>query len=326
MDEVAKRYRRILVAIDFSAASESALRRAIWLATQSGAQLTVIHVLLDRPGVALFEPGIGGIWEGGNGTVEVPLGIDQVRQQAALADAESRLRKLLAGQSTQPAGIDTRILVGEPFVEITRFAIREKVDLVVTGSRGLSAWEQFLVGSTATKVIRKCPGSVWIEQNSDVSGPRRVLVATDFSDLSRIALREAAYIAGLAGGELQVLHVIDALDLPDGVVASTPEGDSVRDRINEHSKRRLDDFIASAQLDPNLIQRRLSWGTPWKEIGNLAKHHEIDLVVIGTVGRSGIRGMLLGNTADRLLRTCHCGILTVKDPDFVSPIHEGLTP
>ncbi|MDA1179623.1 MAG: universal stress protein, partial [Planctomycetota bacterium] len=68
------------------------------------------------------------------------------------------------------------------------------------------------------------------------------------------------------------------------------------------------------------IKTHLSWGTPWQEIGRTAQHIAADLITIGTVGRSGIQGILLGNTAERVLTTQNCSILTVKPEDFKSPI------
>jgi nucleotide-binding universal stress UspA family protein len=68
------------------------------------------------------------------------------------------------------------------------------------------------------------------------------------------------------------------------------------------------------------MQPHLSWGTPWKEINRLATEQSIDLITMGTVGRSGIRGLFLGNTAEKVLNACDCSILTLKPAGFISPI------
>jgi nucleotide-binding universal stress UspA family protein len=64
----------------------------------------------------------------------------------------------------------------------------------------------------------------------------------------------------------------------------------------------------------------LIFGTPWKEIQRLVQQLNADLIVIGTVGRNGIEGLLLGNTAEKVLDHCDCSVLTVKPDGFVSPI------
>ncbi len=316
------KYHRILVATDFSAQAEAALRHAVWLARRCQAQLTLVHVLFDRPGNVLFEAGMGGVLDDADRLIEQAHGVArQSAHRKAEAAADERLRKLVHDVQADDLSVATTTLVGEPFVEITRFAQREKIDLILIGSTGLSAWEEFLIGSTATRLVRKCPSAVWIARSLDRGPPRKILAATDFSDLGRKAVDEAWQIAQLASAELHLLHVIDGLDLPEDVVGQTPEGVSIRKRVNDNAERRLDEFIHTLGLDPGVVHRHLSWGTPWKEIGHFAQHFQIDLVVIGTVGRSGIRGLLLGNTAERVLHTCGCGILTVKPTAFESPIH-----
>jgi nucleotide-binding universal stress UspA family protein len=82
----------------------------------------------------------------------------------------------------------------------------------------------------------------------------------------------------------------------------------------------MDALVNSLEVDRASIQVHQSWGTPWQEIRRAAKFLAADLVVIGTVGRSGIQGLLLGNTAEKILDTCDCSILTVKPEGFQSPL------
>jgi len=85
-------------------------------------------------------------------------------------------------------------------------------------------------------------------------------------------------------------------------------------------------FLDLLGVDRKQIQMHLSWGIPSQEIWRISQHQGADLIVIGTVGRSGIKGVLLGNTAEKVLDTCDCSILTVKADDFVSPIKPLSTP
>jgi hypothetical protein len=64
----------------------------------------------------------------------------------------------------------------------------------------------------------------------------------------------------------------------------------------------------------------VSWGTTWKEVYRMAELRHADLIAMGTVGRGGFKGLLLGNTAEKVLGACNCSVLTVKPDDFVSPI------
>jgi nucleotide-binding universal stress UspA family protein len=79
------------------------------------------------------------------------------------------------------------------------------------------------VGSTAKRLIRKCPCSVWIVKPEHAMQPRVVLAATDLSDVSRRAVVEALWIAEKARSALHVLHVIDANDVPPDLLLRAPE-------------------------------------------------------------------------------------------------------
>jgi nucleotide-binding universal stress UspA family protein len=127
-------------------------------------------------------------------------------------------------------------------------------------------------------------------------------------------------VAQQANAHFHLLHVIDSMDVPEDVIARIPQGSSLRKEINEEAKRRLSAFLSSIPSNGTPIQEHLSWGTPWKEVGRTAQHLAADLIAMGTVGRSGIQGLLLGNTAEKVLGTCDCSILTVKPDGFVSPI------
>ena len=116
------------------------------------------------------------------------------------------------------------------------------------------------------------------------------------------------------------LHIIDSKDVPDDLISRLPKGSSLRQEINEEASKRLEGFLETLAIDRTQIQVHMSWGTPWQEIRRISRHQAADLIVIGTVGRSGIKGLLLGNTAEKVLDTCDCSILTVKPEGFMSPI------
>jgi universal stress protein E len=213
-------------------------------------------------------------------------------------------------------------LLGEPFVELTHAVLAEGHDLVLAGTRGLAAWEQFFVGSTAKRLIRACPASVWIVKAEHVGPPKTVLVPTDFSEVSQKAVAHGLWIAQQADAPFHLLHVIDSTDIPDDV----PPESLVRQEIDAEAKSRLETFRDSLPGDHRNVHLHISSGTPWKEVKRLAEHVAADLIAMGTVGRSGIKGLLLGNTAEKILDTCDCSILTVKPDDFVSPIQPAFWP
>jgi universal stress protein E len=293
----------ILVATDFYQCSAAALKQAVWLARRNGSPLVLIHTIPDftrsvRWG--MYEP--------------------EVSQRKLYDRSENSMRRVILDLNAMDLEVTFRTLVGEPFVEITRAVQAEGYDIVLAGTRGAGKWEEFFVGSTAKRLIRKCPASVWIVKAEHLVPPKVVLAATDFSDVSLKAVKEGLKIAPQSDAEFHLLHVIDSDDVPEDLISRIPAGSSLRQEINEEATRRLDAFVASLDVERTQIQSHLSWGTPWQEIRRISKHQAADLIVIGTVGRGGIKGLLLGNTAERVLDTCDCSILTVKPDGFVSPI------
>lgn len=299
-------YQRILIATDFSAYGAAALKQGEWLARQTKAKVTVAHSLRDLH------------WAVTSGSSWSKQFEDLDRE--ARQDSEMKLRRLIANMDAVDLDVKVATLQGEPYLAITRAVQQEGYDLVLAGTRGMAAWEQFFIGSTAKRLIRKCPASVWIVKAEHVGPPKAVLAATDFSEVSRRAVLEGLSIANQASAEFHLLHVIDSMDVPEDIISRIPQGSSLRRGLKKGAEDHFDAFVESLGAAPDQVRRHLTWGTPWREVGRLAQHLSIDLIALGTVGRSGVKGLLLGNTAEKVLDTCNCSMLTVKPADFVSPI------
>jgi universal stress protein E len=311
-------YRCILVAIDFSRSANAALEQAICLAKQHRSRLVLVHALRDlRQAVhqTSYEARLNFLY--GDGVKF---------QQEIRRTSDEKMRQLLAQRDVTGLEVKSETVTGDPIVALIRAVQQESCDLVLAGTRGLSGWEQFFVGSTAKRLIHNCPASVWIVKSEHAGTPTKVLAATDFSEVSRKAVLEGLRLADEAGADFHLLHVVDSIDASEDVLDEAPRGDSLRRHINDEAKRRLKDFMESLNVEPSRIHSHLTWGTPSAEIDRLAQHLKIDLVVMGTVGRSGIRGLLLGNTAESVLGTCDCSILTVKPDGFVSPVEPASWP
>lgn len=311
-------YRNLLVATDFSPASNAALKQAVWLARRDGAKITLTHTL----------PNLRSLVETAShqGKVDFLYGEGTEFYREVQHDSEQKMRQMIADVNATNEEVEIATMIGIPYLQLTRLVQQDRFDLVLAGTRGMPSWEQFFVGSTSKRLIRNCPASVWIVKGQDVKPPSAVLAATDFSDVSRKAVMEGLWIAKQASAEFHLVHVIDSMDVSEETFVKIPNGSSLRREINEEAKRRLDTFVESLPADSEGLQKHLTYGTPWREVGRLAKHLKIDLIAIGTIGRCGINGLVLGNTAEKILDTCDCSILTVKPVDFVSPVLPQIGP
>ena len=151
---------------------------------------------------------------------------------------------------------------------------------------------------------------------------KRILAATDFSDCSEHALRYACEFAEVFDSELTLLHVIES---PAAAYSSYVAGHVDVHFIEEDLKRDAEaklKTLPSPQWQEKLsITRDIVVGSPFVETVRYAKEHDIDLIVLGTHGRGAIAHMLMGSTAERVVRKAPCPVLTVRleGHEFVLP-------
>jgi universal stress protein E len=303
---------RILVPTDFSPHSETALKQAIWVARQSGAKITLAHVLPDiRKALMLASPGA---------RFDAFVGSGEQFQQEIREDSDARMRAAIAKMNAPELDIHFETLLGDPWVAIIHAVQQENHDLVIVGTHGQSTWEQFFVGSTAHRLIRHCPSPVWVVKGERSGAPKLVLASSDFSEASRMAAILGCQIAQQAGSEFHMLHVIDDKDVPTGAIERLNPGGALRGAINDVAADHLAEAVKGLGNAAGHIHSHLSWGIPAQEIIRLIEHLDIDLLVLGTVGRSGINGVLLGNTAEKVLNHCRCSVLACKPDSFVSSV------
>ena len=311
-------FKKILVATDFSEDSAAALRLAAWVAHQSSGELVLTHVVED-----LRRATMGMSYRAKQ---DLLAGDGHIYEKEIRYASDQKLQGLLQTLNEASVAISHETLLGEAFVEITHAVQQEGVDLVMLGTRGMTGWKQFFVGSTARKLIRNCPSAVWVVKKEHAAAPKVILAPTDFSDASRKAVLAGLWLAEKANAEFHLVHVIDSKDVPDDLLEHIPPGSSVRQEINKEAEQRLDEFLSSLETDVSRVVSHLTWGHPWYEISRIAIKHRADLITLGTVGRSGVKGIVLGNTAERVLDNCDCSILTVKPDDYVSPIAKATWP
>jgi nucleotide-binding universal stress UspA family protein len=313
-----KTFSKILVATDFSKPAEWALRQANWLAERCGAQLTLAHVLTDIRG-AMSDMPASGRWE------LVAGDIDRFERELRRRSDE-RLARLTAKYCDAGVQLRHETLIGSPYVEIIHAVQKEGHDLVIVGTRGLSGLKRFLVGSTAERLVRQCPSPVWVVKGAGHS-LRAIVVAVDFSEVSRGSLELGGALAAATGARL---HVVHATFIPaEAASGAMPSGGGwttkkkllqYRQGLKQEAELRLSEFVKMHVLDGQPVRERVEHGEPWKVIGTAVRRIGADLIVMGTVAHSGIPGLFIGSTAEKVLRSCDCSILTVKPAGFVSSI------
>ena len=313
-------YRRILAATDFSPNGDAALHRALWLALQCNSHLVVAHVIRDVQ-EAISQTSY-------RSRIEFMEGHDEQFQRELRRASDNRLKAAIRAMGPQAVEVRYETLLGRrPHAELIHSVQREKYDLLVAGAGQHSVVRQLLIGSTAKSLLRMCPAPVWVVKKEASRNVTAILVAVDLSDVSRVALEHAKSIAASAQATLHVLHVVDCSDSLSGLLGTKPakgEHRTLREFINAEAERDFDAFLSNDPLPSVPLQRHLLWGNSAQEIIALAHRLNVDLIALGSIGRTGLQGVMLGNTAENVLAHCECDVLTVKPPDFVSPIEPAM--
>jgi nucleotide-binding universal stress UspA family protein len=258
------------------------------------------------------------------------------------AEAMSERLEALAGPFRERAPfMALKVLCGRPFIEIIRAVQRSQHDLVIVNEEGTGRFGQMVFGSLNLHLLRKCPCPVWVLKPStsgDGTSPplvkpgfARILAAVDpdSSDVvrdgvSRNVMELAVSLTLLEKGELLVVNAweFDESKMSQGWQALVPEA-QLRDwgeQTRAAHEQRFQELLSRFDLDKVRHQVHLVKGQAGSVIPQLAVENQIDLIIMGTVARTGIDGYLMGNTAETVLQRVDCSVLTVKPDGFVSPV------
>jgi nucleotide-binding universal stress UspA family protein len=150
---------------------------------------------------------------------------------------------------------------------------------------------------------------------------KKILCPVDFSESSAYALRYALAFAVAYDADLELLHVMEMPFLPPYSTTAAPDLSMTIERIRQESQQALDELVERNKALHPRVTGRMVVGTPFIEIINAAKEGGVDLVVVGTHGRTGLKQILIGSVAEKVVRKSPCPVLAVKHPehDFIMP-------
>ena len=232
---------------------------------------------------------------------------------------------------------DFKVVAGRRFVEIIREVLVEKRDLVIKAI-GPRHGVPSLFGSTDMKLLRQCPCPIWLIKSTESKGEQQILAAVDYDpkddaedELNHRILGMATSLALSEFGELHVVHawrLAYEKTLRAGRTRySSAEVNAILEDVESHRRQWLDELVdthcerygkeVGEYLKPrtHLIKGRADHVVP-----ALCVDLAAELVVMGTVGRVGVPGLVIGNTAEAILRKIECSVLAVKPTGFISPV------
>jgi nucleotide-binding universal stress UspA family protein len=281
------RYRKILVAVDSSESGTNALHQAFKLANDEKCWITVTSV------VPPYE-----------GEIEL-VGVKDIRA-ALRKPCDEALAEVEKIAKTERMLVKTVCEEGEVHERIVDLADAENCDVIVMGRRGLRRIERALIGSVTARVIGHTQRDVLVVPLGTVVGWKKIVFATDGSKHSVKAAERAIQFAKSYGGELRVISVVD---VPTEFYAEAPQ--AVDDLVRK-AKGYVADVKKQAEAEGVKAETFVGEAEADEAITNLAKEQNADMIIIGSHGRTGLRRLLMGSVAEKVIGYAPCPVLVVK--------------
>lgn len=281
------RYRKILVAVDGSETSRNALRQAFRLAVDEKCWITVTSVIppytgdLDLTGVKDIRASLAKPCE------------DALREADRIAEEERALIKTVCEE-------------GETYERIVDLAEAENCGIIVMGRRGADRFGRVLMGSVTARVIGHTQRDILVVPGSARLGWRKILVGTDGSRFSRVATDKAIDFARSYGSELKVISIVD---VPPELNAEAPA-------VVEDMVRKAKEYTAAVRKQAEeagvAVESFVGEAEAWEAIIRTAEEQSVDMIVMGSHGRTGLRRLLMGSVTEKVIGFAPCPVLVVK--------------
>ncbi|MGL4861272.1 MAG: universal stress protein UspE [Enterobacteriaceae bacterium] len=305
-------YQNLLVAINPDQDDQPALRRAVYLLRKNGGKIKAFLSIYDFS----YEM-----------TTLLSSGERQAMRQSVIEQRTEWVRQQCQHYLSENVPIEIKVVWhSRPFEAIIQEVLSAQHDLVLKMAHQHDRLESLIFTPTDWHLLRKCPCAVWMVKNKPWPESGSALVAVNLSSeepyhqpLNQKLLRESMALAAAVGNT--ELHLVTAypstpinisIELPDFDPSAYNE--AIRGQHLVAMKALRQQFAISE--DKTHVER----GLPEKVIPDLAEHLNSGIVVMGTVGRTGISAAFIGNTAEHLIGHLRCDLLAIKPDGYVSPV------
>jgi nucleotide-binding universal stress UspA family protein len=301
--------KKIIWATDGSKESEEALDYARFFAQRFNSEIIGVHVI-EMPVRLVYD------------YVTDRKSEHYKWLKTAEEDFAAKLAVIANDLTSQGLKFRGEILKGEPYKEIVRFARNEKASLIVLGKRGLGLIDRMLVGSTTLRVLRESDIPVLAVRKRDEKRPvniRNILVPLDIDEKVDSAVNYAIDLAGTIDANILVMYVfkLSIYDYSDYGIHSSVIELLLEDSSNELEKR-IEEIKARRGIQKKGVDKLEISGemtqklNPAVAIVEYASSKNVDLVVINTHGRKGVKRLILGSITEKVIQESPCAVLTLK--------------
>ena len=307
-----QRFKNILLVMGPESRETAAFDKAVSLAKQNDARLTLFSVVYKHPDLHRYPDSVGE-------NLLTPF----------VSDRRQWLQGFMLTLQEQGINGEAVVVAGISFLEIIYEVLREQHDLVITTAEEKKGIRARVFGATSMHLMRKCPCPVWVVKRAQTRPYARILAAVDPSacdpkrdSLNSQILQLASSMARKEAGELHIIHVWHLFGERYVRSGGMTEKDVQEAKAQEklQHKQRFDTLLSRVDVTDLKPHLHLIEGDPDECIPELVMEQGIDLLVMGSLCRTGIAGFLIGNTAEEVLNQVDCSVLTLKPEGFVTPV------
>jgi nucleotide-binding universal stress UspA family protein len=292
------RFNTILVPTDFSRLSQQAFRWAKFIAQQSHGTVHLVHVHdfdFAIPAEVALE-------------LISPADIDRMLDQ--------NLWRVAAKHGLPNPKKTCHLRSGRAFDQIEKLAEEIQADLIVTSTHGYTGLQHALLGSTAERIVRHATRPVLatrLAKTGRMRAPRlkKIVVPLDFSKCSKIGLRYAINLARSFGARLFLVHIVrlDYRLMADGYAMYAAE--EILKGAHEAAEDQMRRLVAATDFGQAEFETSIETGSPEIRVCSYAREIAADVIVTSTHGRTGFKHVLIGSTAEQIVRDAECPVLVV---------------
>lgn len=301
--------KRILTVIDPTKEQQNSLERSISLAQKTGATITAFLSIYDFS----YEM-----------TTMLSKDEREAMRHAVIKDREEWIRIFI--EKYTDLDIQAKVVWhNRPYEAIIEEVLNEQFDIVIKSTHQHDTLKSVIFTPTDWHLIRKCPTPVllvkdkaWPEHGEIIAAVNSVSDNEQHQELNKRIIKDALFICDLADASLSLVNTYPAT--PVNIAIEIPEFNP--SQYSEAVKKHHEDETWSLASQFNIARETciIEEGLPEDVIPSVAEKKSAELVVIGTVGRTGLSAALIGNTAEHVIDSLDCDVLALKPDGYKSPL------
>jgi universal stress protein E len=306
-------YKEILVIIDPNTNDQKALKRAIELSNISGAKLTAFLSIFDFS----YEM-----------TTMLSADEREIMRKTVITDRLQWVNEIIEEHNPKALNIATKVVWhNRPFEAIINEVLQYDYDMVIKGTHQHDKFKSVIFTPTDWHLLRKCPCPLLLvkEHQWPVNGNilAAINVASDETEHQSLNNKIAVQAKRFAGMMKAHAYLVNSFPgTPVNIAIEIPEFDSNEYNASmlKHHQQAMDKFAERYDItaDKTIVEE----GLPEDVISDTANKLDAELVILGTIGRTGISAALIGNTAEHVIDRLNCDVLAIKPEGYESPLQK----